>query len=160
MKKVVFLLFLIFIVGCQQNAKSAQEGERISKDAIQISIKNQSEEVYGIAAEYFLGKVTQGGQVVSGDYSAPTLSKQKYEILLTADDFKMDSKNKNLGTVFGIRQKSGEFLTIPMIFEWKAEFGKSYEFVLSGSQEKGYVIQSNNPEIVSDSYKEPLSLEE
>lgn len=156
-KKWGFIVLLLFMVSCRQNEKSAREGELISKEVIQISIENQSEEVYGIAAKYFLNKAAQGGQIVSRDFVDTPLSKQKYEILLTVDDFKMDIKNENLGTVFGIRQKNGEILTIPMIFEWKAEFGKSYEFVLCGSQEKGYAIQSNNPEIVSDYYKEPLS---
>ncbi len=134
----ILMLILVFLCSCQQNGSNNS-----IKETIVVVTMDCSDIIYGVEFEYYIDRNSLGGQAVSRnlEMSEPLVDKT-FRVRFDERGFSNpdDLQNGTFGIVVYVVLDSGASNAVRCLFEWKAEYGKEYHFVLSGNRESGFTF--------------------
>lgn len=150
MKRITFLVIVLVIALCCSCRYIHNDGfTAADQDEIVVNIHNTcNSDIYGVHIEYYLGNKAVGGHIVSCTPEMDVAFK-KGDIICNAIPKEVFLPNEDLEG-FGIETfvilKGGREVGAGGLIKWDAEFGKTYEMVLSDSGNNGEYYLSLNYE--------------
>lgn len=132
----ILCLFLLFTVSCSVLQKTEER-------QISVVISNECEdEIYGLHVEYFFERNAVGGLVCSKtpEMDIPLPSEEPICPSFPERAFPLEPENGKFGMILFVSDSSGNETPLGLFYEWQAQYGEKYRFVLSGNRKDGYVL--------------------
>ena len=142
MKKTLLIITMLL---CLLGGCVGQKKEYVPKeDEIVFRVNVDASDIYGIGCSYGRGDDLLGGQI--GVYADGTKihRNDNMDIVLEKRNFPEDMDYSRFTIIFSVLPKSGTDdgqLNVGDKFAFAVEYGKVYEFLLSGDGENGYTIK-------------------
>lgn len=108
-----------------------------------VNVVVQSEDVCQVRMSVLMGREERKAQVGKAVHGGPLDIDKRIRVVLNVlqelhwdDDF----DKKQAGLTMTVESASGQTFTLPYLWEWTAKEYGSYDFILTGSAEKGYTL--------------------
>ncbi len=116
--------------------------------AVVVSV--ESDNIYGVIFEYSVDRTRLGGQSISKnpDMTAP-LPREKSYVKFSEKGFRTpeELENGTFGIMIEVILENGEEVPVEYLYEWNAEYGKEYNFTLSGDRNNGFAFEPTDKDI-------------
>lgn len=123
-----------------QPATAQKEEAAQAQNTFFIEVKNEAQEVYGLRFAYYAGGQQAGEQAVDGANGALFDGE---EVTVSFEKEMFEQKNRNdFGLAVFVTGEDGSEVLLEDYWQWDAQMGRTYRFVLSGSEEEGFALKA------------------
>lgn len=117
-------------------------GDLGKPESFTFDIRIRAEDVSGIRLEYLLGEEPIGGQSVSGcprgDEAVPLRGAVTFSFKHRQDIPLLEQLEQEAFGIIPTVDAQGTCILLPFLFQWQADWGGAYRFILSGNAEDGF----------------------
>ncbi len=112
---------------------------------MKIIIHIESDAVYSVGMEYCMDRRLLGGQECMGNPSRTQPLSENEVISFEFTEMELASAENFGSGMFGfglqIASADGEYVPLGVFWEWNAQYGEEYDFVLTGSRKSGFYLE-------------------